>query len=159
MQFINDSTGFVVGSFVNASCDVSYTTDYGQTWNSMIFPYEYAGWGVYAFDTSNVYLVGQSQTIIKSGVSGVVTSNKIASEQGNNTFKIYPNPSDGIFNIESSTIAETTVEVFDIAGQLVYQNKFANKFIKLDLTAYSNGLYLVKLRTEKQSTTLKISKQ
>jgi photosystem II stability/assembly factor-like uncharacterized protein len=68
MQFINDSTGFVVGSFVNASCDVSYTTDYGQTWNSMIFPYEYAGWGVYAFDTSNVYLVGQNQTIIKSGV-------------------------------------------------------------------------------------------
>jgi hypothetical protein len=65
MQFINDSTGFIVGSFVNASCDVSYTTNYGQTWNSMTFPYQYAGWGVFAFDTANVYLVGQNQTIIK----------------------------------------------------------------------------------------------
>jgi photosystem II stability/assembly factor-like uncharacterized protein len=159
MQFINDSTGFVVGSFVNASCDVSYTTDYGQTWNSMIFPYEYAGWGVYAFDTSNVYLVGQSQTIIKSGVSGVVTSNQIASEQGNHTYKIYPNPSDGIFNIESSINAETQIEIYNIAGSLIYQNKYPNKFIPIDLTAYPNGLFLVKLSTEKQSNTIKISKQ
>jgi photosystem II stability/assembly factor-like uncharacterized protein len=159
MQFINDSTGFVVGSFVNASCDVSYTTDYGQTWNSMIFPYEYAGWGVYAFDTSNVYLVGQNQTIIKSGVSGVVTSNQIASEQGNHTYKIYPNPSDGIFNIESSINAETQIEIYNIAGSLIYQNKYPNKFIPIDLTAYPNGLFLVKLSTEKQSNTIKISKQ
>ncbi len=159
LHFINDSTGFVVGSFVNASCDVSYTTDYGQTWNSMIFPYEYAGWGVYAFDTANVYLVGQSQTIIKSGVSGVVTSNQIASEPDNDTYKIYPNPSDGIFNIENTTIAETQIEIYNIAGSLIYKNKYTNKLIPIDLTTYPNGLYLVKLSSEKQSATLKISKQ
>jgi photosystem II stability/assembly factor-like uncharacterized protein len=159
MQFINDSTGFVVGSFVNASCDVSYTTDYGQTWNSMTFPYEYAGWGVYAFDTANVYLVGQSQSIIKSGIGGVVTSYENTSFHENKSFKLFPNPSDGVFYIENSLSADTHIEVYDIAGRLVYQNSFNNKIIDLNLSNNSSGLYLVKLNTDKQSTTFKISKQ
>jgi hypothetical protein len=159
MQFINDSTGFVVGSNVNASCDVSYTTDYGQTWNSMIFPYENAVYGVFAFDTTNIYLAGSNQTIIRTSVDGVVTSNHKTQLKDNLSFKLYPNPSNGIFIIESSTNAETNVEVFDIAGRLVFQNSYNNKQTELDLTSYSNGLYLVKLNSERQSATFKISKQ
>ena len=159
MQFINDSTGFVVGSNVNASCDVSYTTDYGQTWNSMIFPYENAVYGVFAFDTTNIYLAGSNQTIIRTSVDGVVTSNHNIAPKKDQFYKIYPNPSNGIFNIESTISAETTVEVFDIAGRIVYQNNYNNNLIELDLTAYSNGLYLVKINSEKQSASFKISKQ
>jgi photosystem II stability/assembly factor-like uncharacterized protein len=158
MQFINDSTGFIVGSFVNASCDVSYTTNYGQTWNSMTFPYQYAGWGVFAFDTANVFLVGQNQTIIKTSVDGVVTSNNNLLHKNNQFFKIYPNPSNGIFNIESSTIAETQIEIYNIAGSLIYQNNFTKKLIDIDLTGYSDGLYFVKLNSKNQSATFKISK-
>lgn len=159
MQFINDSTGFVVGSFVNASCDVSYTTNYGQTWNSIVLPYEYAVWGVYAMDTANIYLVGQSQSIIKIGTNGVVTSQKNIAFQENQTYKIYPNPSDGQFKIESYQIKDTQVEVYDISGRLIYQNSFYDKIIDLNLSNNSNGLYFVKLSSNKQSTTFKISKQ
>jgi photosystem II stability/assembly factor-like uncharacterized protein len=158
MQFINDSTGFVVGSFTNASCDVSYTTNYGQTWNSMIFPYQYAGWGVYAFDTANVYLVGQSQTIIKTSVDGVVTSNNSIGQKNDQSAKIYPNPSSGIFQIELTKNKTTHLEVYDIAGSLVFQNKFNSKLFELDLTALPAGLYFIKIISEDNYSTYKISK-
>ena len=158
IQFINDSTAFVVGSNVNATCDVSYTTNYGQTWNSVIFPYENAGYGVFAFDTSNIYLAGSNQAIIKTSVDGVVTSNYRTQLKYNLSFKIFPNPSSGIFNIESSINAETFVEVFDVAGRMVYQTNFNNKLIELDLTSYTNGLYFIKLISEGKYYTYKISK-
>ncbi len=159
MQFINDSTGFVVGSFVNASCDVSYTTNFGQTWNSMTFPYEYAGWGVFAFDTANVYLVGQSQTIIKTSVDGVVTANHNTALNNDQSYKIYPNPSEGIFQIESAKNTTTNIDVYDIAGGLVYHNSFNTQLAALDLSELNAGLYIVKLRSENSISTYKISKQ
>ncbi len=159
MQFINDSTGFVVGSNVNASCDVSYTTDYGQTWNSITFPYEYAGNGVFAFDTANVYMVGNNQTIIKTSVDGVVTSKNNIAPKNDQFYKIYPNPSNGIFQIESTKNDATNIEVYDIAGGLVYQNNFSNKLTTIDLSELSAGLYIVKLRSENSISTYKISKQ
>ena len=158
MQFINDSTGFVVGSFVNASCDVSYTTNYGQTWNSMIFPYEYAGWGVFAFDTANVFLVGQSQSIIKTGVGGIVTSNEANKLSTHSAFKVYPNPSNGLFNIEGFQLLKTQLEVFDFAGKLVYENKYFSKSTQLDLSIYPDGLYFLKLTTAHGMHTYKIAK-
>lgn len=160
MQFINDSTGFVVGSFVNASCDVSYTTNYGQTWNSMTFPYEYAGWGVYAFDTANVFLVGQNQSVIKTGVGAVVTSNASSSKLANNfEFKVYPNPSNGIFQIESVQSLKTQLEVYDIAGKLLYEEKYTGKNGQLDLSLKPSGFYFLKISTENTVNTYKIAKQ
>jgi hypothetical protein len=158
MQFINDSTGFVVGSNVNASCDVSYTTDYGQTWNSIIFPYEYAGNGVFAFDTANIYVAGSYQTIIRTGTGGVVTASKKNTNLNNQSYKIYPNPSNGIFQIESSKNATTNIEVYNIAGGLVYQNNFSNKLTTINLSELSAGLYIVKLKSENSISTYKISK-
>jgi photosystem II stability/assembly factor-like uncharacterized protein len=158
MQFINDSTGFVVGSFLSATCDVSYTTDYGQTWNSMIFPYEYAGWGVFAFDTANVYLVGQSQSIIKTSVDGVVTSDAKTSVSNEASAKIYPNPSNGVFQIEMTKNKTSHLKVYDIAGGLVYQNKFNTKFFELELTDLPAGLYFIKIISDDSFSTYKISK-
>jgi photosystem II stability/assembly factor-like uncharacterized protein len=158
MQFINDSTGFVVGSNVNASCDVSYTTDYGQTWNSIIFPYEYAGNGVFAFDTANIYVAGSYQTIIRTGTGGLVTASKKNTNLNNQSYKIYPNPSNGIFQIESSKNAATNIEVYNIAGGLVYQNNFSNKLTTINLSELSAGLYIVKLKSENSISTYKISK-
>lgn len=162
MQFINDSTGFVVGSFVNASCDVSYTTNYGQTWNSMTFPYEYAGWGVYAFDTANVYLVGQNQAIIKSGDGNIVTSvHKASHADLSKGYSIFPNPGNGIFHIEQFYNNATEIiklEVFTGSGNLVFSTTVNSKNTQLDLSNFSNGLYYVRITGKDSISNLKISK-
>lgn len=163
MQFINDSTGFVVGSFVNASCDVSYTTNFGQTWNSMTFPYQYAGWGVFAFDTANVYLVGQNQSIIKTSVDGVVTSNQSMSEIGNQEFNIYPNPSKGIFEIDfktkNSQAIDMLLEVYHISGQLILSKQLNATHTQLDLSEFSKGLYILRVTSSNTTKSYKISKE
>jgi len=59
--------------------------------------------------------------------------------------KIYPNPSEGIFNIEGQNIRK--VEVFNAFGQSVYSEETRNGFMKLDLTNRAAGIYLIRIVT------------
>lgn len=69
------------------------------------------------------------------------------------SFKVYPNPSSGIFNINGDGILE--MEVRNIVGGLIIQNGLNS----VDLSKYPNGIYLVKLKTEKGIVSKKIVKQ
>jgi hypothetical protein len=60
--------------------------------------------------------------------------------------KVYPNPSDGIFNIEGQNIRK--VEVFNAFGQPVYSKETENGFMKLDLTDCAVGIYLIRIITD-----------
>jgi hypothetical protein len=61
---------------------------------------------------------------------------------------IYPNPSDGIFTIE--TVENLLfMEVFTVTGQLVYKQMFDAERITVDLSHLKNGLYLVKFTDQK----------
>lgn len=115
MQFINDSTGFVVGSFVNAYCDISFTTDSGSTWNSIKLPFAYAGFGVHAIDTANIYFVGQNQTIIRIGTGGVIT-HLTNTTHHDDAFIISPNPAQSFARINSNEEIEQ-LKIFDLAGR------------------------------------------
>lgn len=143
LQFINDSTGFAVGSLNNTFCDVAFTSDSGATWSSMTFPFAYAGWGVFAFDTNTVFLVGQSQSIIRSGEGEIVTS--IQKSEGHETSLVYPNPSQGVIRIHEGESFQNW-ELINLQGQLV---KTGNQRI-ISLEEFPNGIYLLKLNAEKQ---------
>ncbi len=145
MQFINDSTGFVVGSFENASCDVSYTKNGGITWNDLTFPYAYAGLGVFAFDTSAIFLVSQNQTIIKTGDEGVITTNEFQTSNTNDDLKLYPNPSSGLINIEhSGGIAQWSI--VNLQGQLITKGNGNSISVEEMLT----WVYFVKVKLMNQ---------
>ncbi|MDO9040235.1 MAG: T9SS type A sorting domain-containing protein, partial [Bacteroidota bacterium] len=79
--------------------------------------------------------------------SDVTNINNIA---GNNDFKVYPNPGNGVFAIESSGLqsGESDIEIFDQLGQLILSKKsgLSNK-IEIDLSGKSNGVYILKLKT------------
>jgi photosystem II stability/assembly factor-like uncharacterized protein len=147
VQFINDSTGFVVGSFTNASCDVAYTTNYGASWQSMLFPYAYAGWGVFAFDTANVFLVGQHQTIISTGNGSIITGLNNSEEVKSNTFLIYPNPAIKNLSIEltSEPLKISRAKIFNSTGQLVIDAVINSRIESLYLNDLSPGLYFLSI--------------
>lgn len=146
MQFINDSTGFVVGSFVNAYCDISFTTDSGSTWNSIKLPFAYAGYGVHAIDTANIYLVGQNQTIIKIGTGGLIT--ELPSDQMSSaSFTIFPNPTHGLLSIENNSDIQS-VKVLDVMGREVnVQTEQQTQLHKINLHVelLSKGIYFVQI--------------
>jgi hypothetical protein len=70
-----------------------------------------------------------------------------------NSIKIYPNPTNGIVTIESNEVIEK-IELWDMLGRkFLTQNS-----IKLDLSSFSNGTYLLIIKTDKQQQTQRIIK-
>lgn len=61
---------------------------------------------------------------------------------------IYPNPSDGIFTIElPNTERISTVQIFDINGQIVHSFINDKKMVNIDMSTYVSGVYFVKVIT------------
>jgi len=73
--------------------------------------------------------------------------------KGDLGIRIYPNPSNGIFNlfIEKGT-KNIDVSIFNLHGQKVYNEKILSKTgsitKELDLSGFSKGLYYIRLTTE-----------
>jgi hypothetical protein len=80
----------------------------------------------------------------------------------NSNVLIYPNPTQGILNIEFDLIGskEVTLSLVNILGDVVYSETIDNETIKysnkLDLSTYSNGIYFVKLKNEDSIITKKV---
>jgi hypothetical protein len=75
-----------------------------------------------------------------------------------NNIKMYPNPTNGIFAIE--TQEDSTVEVFDMIGKKVYSNKVSVGSSNIDLSNYTNGIYLLTVTNQKGNlNTFKLIKQ
>ncbi|MEI6879888.1 MAG: PKD domain-containing protein [Bacteroidota bacterium] len=75
---------------------------------------------------------------------------------------IYPNPSKGILNIENATKNISSVQVFDITGQLILESTIENdnSKVSLDISNYKNGLYIIKINSvEGNSIIKKVLKQ
>lgn len=75
------------------------------------------------------------------------------------SFKMYPNPSNGIINISSSELSSSfTIEIVSVQGQKVYSNTFHNNNVSINVKekGLSYGTYFLKLNTEDGSFYSKI---
>ena len=67
-----------------------------------------------------------------------------------NSIEVYPNPSDGVFNLTISTIDEGNVEieVYTISGQRIYHNyrnfDYDSNTVTMDLSGNPNGMYFLR---------------
>ncbi|OQX76970.1 MAG: hypothetical protein B6D61_07935 [Bacteroidetes bacterium 4484_249] len=78
----------------------------------------------------------------------IANNGKIYSNNQEN-FRIYPNPSPGIFNIElyEEGISNFTVEVTDMMGTMVfYKDNIQTGKTKIDITDSAKGIYFVKIQ-------------
>jgi hypothetical protein len=67
---------------------------------------------------------------------------------GNEKIQIYPNPNNGIFNIEyPNVVANNYIEVINLTGQMIYSESPSSENItRIDLTGKPKGIYLVKIK-------------
>jgi hypothetical protein len=67
----------------------------------------------------------------------------------NKEFSIYPNPSNGLININFSTMSpdEVTIRVYNTVGQLVFYSEkiFNNLQAIIDLHNQSHGIYFLEI--------------
>lgn len=90
-------------------------------------------------------------------INGVLSAESFEANQ----VAVYPNPSNGIFNISFGNLNPNKIEVYDISGKLILQkNKLevSNNQTNIDLTNASNGVYFVKISTENNTITKRIIK-
>jgi len=62
----------------------------------------------------------------------------------NDLFKVYPNPNQGVFSIESTSIG-ATVEVFNMQGKKVAEFNVLNQTTQIDLADAVAGLYTIRI--------------
>lgn len=136
---------------------------------------------------TNSYSEGGGTLTIKNSVNGISSVNLVFTETGgaifppdsaafevwlkqvlsvddfnNELFKIHPNPTSNITYINlPRTSNKAIVEIYSLTGKKISQTKFTNtqEQIKLDISHLANGMYLLKITTNKGIGLKKLIKQ
>jgi hypothetical protein len=109
--------------------------------------------------TAQVYTVTQSgiyTVIISNGGSScsatsaadTVTIGGISTLDGQDQFKIYPNPNNGKFTIETALYQGSEVVVYDVLGRAVYQAALLSSKPAIDMSATNAGTYYMVIKNE-----------
>ncbi len=89
-------------------------------------------------------LAGTSTQTIVTRHKPLVTG--IASNNNNSvSMSVYPNPSNTNVNFATENTDARTIAVYDVTGKLVEKQNLIEGKLKLDVSAYTNGLYIYSL--------------
>lgn len=130
----------------------SFTFDHGNTWVSLgdTIPHT----DVTFLNSTTGWTGGKDGTIHKFTGSPLGISKTTLAATG---FTISPNPGTGIFTLSGNIRHTSTVEVYNLVGNKVLQQK-TKPFVptSLNLTSQPKGIYLVKILDNNQTLTKKI---
>ncbi|WP_298544738.1 T9SS type A sorting domain-containing protein [uncultured Aquimarina sp.] len=85
--------------------------------------------------------------------TGATTLNSLAEEitlsvnenKLDNSTALYPNPSNGVFNVSNNSGSRLTYNLFSITGQLVGKGEMIDKNTVLDMSANVSGIYFISI--------------
>ena len=75
-----------------------------------------------------------------------------------NTVTVYPNPTRGNVQVQSSDMMES-LEIYDMYGKLLNTMKVSGNVANLNLTVYAKGTYFVRVTTDRGIVTKRVVKQ
>jgi aminopeptidase N len=93
---------------------------------------------------------------ILNGIGSVVET--IALPDQRFSFKIYPNPTSGLLNLEFYQQISGNIEILDITGKALYTGIIDDKFSVLDLSGLSRGVYTCRVISESGTINKRIIK-
>ena len=64
----------------------------------------------------------------------------------NDLFKVYPNPSTGLFTIAFSETPQENIVIRDISGRIIEEKTLSNSKTQIDLSNYAKGVYFLTLK-------------
>ncbi len=88
------------------------------------------------------------------GITGI---NDIEKE---NQFQIFPNPSNGLYNLNIDNKNQVAVSITDILGkEILFNEKQIEGNLSIDISGNPNGIYLLKIKTDKEVFFSKLVKE
>jgi len=87
------------------------------------------------------------------------TSNPQINKFSNHQIQIYPNPTSGVFNIYISDNSNNTISIYDITGKIIFDKKECENNIEIDLSPYSQGVYIIKIINDTGISFAKVIKE
>jgi len=99
------------------------------------------------------------QGVVEGGYTAAISCQDLlgVNDNQNIDFTYYPNPAIDAVNIISKTEI-TSIEVYNVTGQLLYATKANTLETKVDISAYSTGTYFFKLKFGEHAANFKIMK-
>jgi len=110
-------------------------------------------WLSYSASRGQNYSNAISLILSPDGILGVEDENL------NDLVTLYPNPNQGSFSLKTYDLRVESIQIYNSIGQLIYQKNIPNTFISnfdIQLKRPSNGMYLVKIQTQKGIVTQKL---
>ncbi len=145
---LGDSVIFVLATSHNA-VEVSQTT-----WNAggttalsggfstsfgggLVLPANLSVVGTHYYVCTNHASMGMKGTIIVQNSTGIA-ENKLQS-----TITVYPNPSNGKFNISFDQSVKNDISIYNMLGEKIYQSAITNPKSEIDLSNQAKGVYFI----------------
>ncbi len=75
----------------------------------------------------------------------------IDKHHNNSSFKVFPNPTNDMAYLELPDNDEYLIEVFDLTFKNIFRKKIHSNKFSLDVSNYSNGIYILKLYNKNKS--------
>jgi photosystem II stability/assembly factor-like uncharacterized protein len=147
---VSTGVNYTIGDFGS-----SYSLDGGNTWVTIDSAVQYTT--VNFFNPSTGWAGGFNTDASTGGIfkyAGAFIGTNIPISQSNLDFKLYPNPSDGVFYIsfEAKNNLPINIQVSDGMGRIVMQKTYKNKnelwLHSLDLRNFSPGVYFLKVEND-----------
>jgi hypothetical protein len=122
-------------NFVNLQTDLVGNI---RIWNGKNYPFANVDMGAYEFGSQPLNIETDNSNLI-------------------NEFKIFPNPANSIIEIELAQIAN--VEILNLQGQIIKIINTPSLKIISDISKLTNGIYFIKVKTDKEIAIKKLIKQ
>lgn len=133
---------------IDADCDI-YTTGMAAPTGQ----FDVIGLGG-QYDSSSPYTDGYQ--VFPRYTADIVIQSANSKLLGSIDAKVYPTVSNGIYNIELNE--NVTMNIMNVNGKVIVNKRIATGKTTIDLSTFANGIYFIKLTTEKGQKTLKIVK-
>jgi hypothetical protein len=152
----------IEGGFTGVATSLPATMTAGQTYTYTFNTAIPAG--VNLFDAkANVLLISALSGEVQNGKWKSAYPTAINNVLKNATLSLFPNPTADFINLEFSLTEATdvTINVTDLTGKVVYSNNLVNKIgnqgLVINAKDFSNGIYLVSLKTANGKLTQKVT--
>lgn len=76
----------------------------------------------------------------------------------NSGLKLYPNPGKGLYTLETNSDQTKNIEILDFTGKLIMSATSSEQNMSIDLSAYANGIYYVKVKCNDKNEIIKVVK-